>query len=114
MEGRPAQRALTEGEQLSAFVEKQGEEATRRSHKEQKEPGTEMGPRQCCFHWQGQGPARGAWTNPPGPATAPIQVPPRTPREGREEDPEEPAQEQGKEETRGNSTGEVLEGLRRK
>ena len=90
-------------------------EAIRRRRKEQKKPGTGMGPRQCCSHWQGQGPARGALTtHPPGPAIDPIQAPPNTPREGKEEDPGEPAQEQGKKETRGNSAGEVLERLHRK
>ena len=58
--------------------------------------------------------ASGGRPHPSGPAIDPIQAPPNTPRGGKEEDPGEPAQEQGKEETRGNSAGEVLEGLRRK
>ena len=77
---------------------------------------------------QGQGPARGALTTPPGPATASVLVTHSTHRDRREENPGTPdigreeeeqppgelVQEQGKEETRGNYSGEVLERLRKK
>ena len=82
---RAGSRARNEGEQFSALVQKQGEEATRRNLQKQREPGTERGPRPGYSFRQEQGTDQGARAVPPGPAPAPRQVPPNNPGEGRGE-----------------------------